>query len=302
MLAYSAMIYCAAKLETNNNLPAGTDGPDFVLNPFDCTVHFKMKLMVVYVILTFLFNLGSSFRASKLCPNVKTVLRMGSTDDSSALVTSTLKARLFGLCAACDRGFFATQSERDEIARVVEELCALNPTEDCTKGLTPDDDTGSSECPLAGKWRMVYTNAADVLLIGANPLSAVQAIYQEINRDGESSNIIDFIPRIESVLPFSSILRLRVKTKSRRRTDKRVGLQFVGGSIEPQSILNFDVSNILPKLGGSFPRLTLFGGENDSAEGPGYFDVKYLDDSTLIISQNEPGGYFVSIREDDEDW
>lgn len=257
-----------------------------------------MMMMIAWIVILVLnVHICRSFQMRFNQQHSTMGLRMSTM--STDLMTSSLKARLFGLCAACDRGFFATQKERDEIAQVVEELCALNLIEDCTKGLTPDD---SSECPLAGKWRMVYTNAADVLLIGANPVSAVQAIYQIINRDGESSNIIDFIPRIESVFPFSSILRLCVKTKSKRRTDKRVGLQFVGGSVEPVSILDFDVSNILPKIGGSFPRLKLFGGDNNNTDGQGYFDVKYLDNDTLIISQNEPGGYFISIREDDDDW
>ena len=93
---------------------------------------------------------------------------------------------------------------------------------------------------------------------------------------------------------------MKVKTFSRKRTEKRVGLRFLGISVEPQTFLGLDVSG-LPKIGGDFPRLTMFGGDNESDEGPGYFDVQYLDEDTLIISQNEPGGIFVSVR-DNTDW
>ena len=36
---------------------------------------------------------------------------------------------------------------------------------------------------------------------------------------------------------------------------------------------------------------------NDNTSSPGYFDILYIDDDMLIISQNEPGGVFVSIRD-----
>lgn len=36
--------------------------------------------------------------------------------------------------------------------------------------------------------------------------------------------------------------------------------------------------------------------KNAAYSSPGFFDVLYLDDDTLIIQQNEPGGIFVSVR------
>ena len=60
--------------------------------------------------------------------------------------------------------------------------------------------------------------------------------------------------------------------------------------------------NLLRPIGFNFPSIpSSLGGSNLGAESfnensPGFFDILYLDDDCLVISQNEPGGIFVNIK------
>ena len=211
------------------------------------------------------------------------------------------KLNLLRQTAVCDRGFFATAEQRGNIDLAIEDLVTeRSGFAEPTKGLNPNSD-GSAECPLEGLWSLVYTDAFDVVSLAASPVTALRGIYFEIDRAGESSNLIDFAPRLEAnfgaVFP-ESTLRARVKTRSKARSETRVGLSFVGARIEPQKFLGFDASG-LPPLGVDFPKLPSFGiGAEDSADdaSPGFYDIKYLDEDLLILYQNEPGGVFISTR------
>ena len=257
----------------------------------------------------------------------------------------SLKAKLFAATSTCDRGLgFASKGERTEIDLMIRQLCENNPTEVPTSGLVGSENYKyGEECLLAGRWKLVYTDAVDVVNLAASPVTALRGIYQEINANGDSSNVIDFAPRTEALLPpsvgFRSTLRARVKTFSRARSDSRVGLTFLGIALEPQSLLGYDVSHgdgdgvkigekeqkaekalpfglKLPKASFDFPRLSMFGADNNNANNTqndtqsdnnkggagGYFDVRYVDEDTLIIYQNEPGGVFVNSRVVDSDW
>ena len=62
--------------------------------------------------------------------------------------------------------------------------------------------------------------------------------------------------------------------------------------------VNIPYTGNFPGLGFRLPKLTAFGvNNNNNTNSPGYFDILYIDDDMLIISQNEPGGVFVSIRD-----
>lgn len=221
------------------------------------------------------------------------------------------KLDLLRTCATCDRGFYATASERQRINTQVEALISSGGgLEDPTMGLagssTADSNESSvpSSVPLEGLWSLVYTDAFDVVSLASSPLTALRGIYFEIDRNGESSNIIDFAPRFEANLPTSinlgSTLRARVKTRSKARSTTRVGLSFIGAALEPQTLLGFDVK-FAPPLGVDFPSLPSlgFGAESNGGEddnSPGFYDIRYLDDELLILNQNEPGGVFISSR------
>ena len=210
----------------------------------------------------------------------------------------SLKTKLFSLAAAVDRGFGAKSFERDEILSIVDELKNMSPNAIPTVGLYPNN-SAEQIAPIEGVWKMVYTTAFDVLTLNASPLTIVQSIYQVINKDGTSLNIIDLAPRFEALLPVGlpqglgrSTLRLKVKTFAQARSrSNRVGLNFLGASARPLTALGIDAT-ALPALGFDFPQLNLFGGSENSTrdDSPGFFDILYLDENCLIISQNEPGG------------
>ena len=184
----------------------------------------------------------------------------------------------------------------------VDKLSALNPNLNPTRGLLGSDEPNVN-CALEANWRLVYTTAYDVLSLGASPFTALEGIYQDITASGDSVNIIDLCPRIQVALPapIASTLRINVKTKARARSPTRVGLTFEAVDFGPLRLLGQN-ADFLPRLGGKFPSIGLFGnnvGANDKADvnGPSYFDIIYLDEDMLIIKQNEPGGIFVSVRD-----
>jgi len=217
-----------------------------------------------------------------------------------------LKLKLLQLCASYDRGFGASPSAREQVDDIIEQLKVMNPTPvDAARGIeggysaTYDDNDDEGSIPLKGIWRMVWTTALDVLNLAASPIASPAAIYQVIEPP-IATNIIDFIPRAQSLLPTSfpsSLLRAEVLTRTSKRPESnRVGLDFEAVKLAPVEFLGMDVSS-LPPFGINFPKINLQDLPGvDPANAPGFFDVVYLDDDMLIIKQNEPGGYFVSIK------
>lgn len=214
-----------------------------------------------------------------------------------------LKSDLLQLCASYDRGYGASAKARDDVQVLVEELERRNPTpQNANRGIDLSREY-NEDVPLRGIWRMVWTTALDVLNLGASPIAAPGAIYQDIRNPPLAINIIDFIPRIQSLLPLNfppSLLRAEVATRASSRpqnSNNRVGLTFEAVKLKPVELLGQKNNDILPPLSINFPTIPL-----DSIPGvdpdntPGYFDVTYLDDNMLIIKQNAPGGYFVLIK------
>jgi len=132
-------------------------------------------------------------------------------------------------------------------------------------------------------------------------VATVGAIYQ-IFEPPLVTNVIDFIPRVQSLLPPSlvpsSLVRAKVKTRASSRPGypNRVGLFFEAVNLQPVEFLGMDASNLTP-FAANLPKIP--GADNDS--GPGYFDVSYLDDELLIIRQNAPGGLFALVKVDNSD-
>ena len=240
---------------------------------------------------------------------------ISATLSCSLALSACPKLELLRTCTTLSRGFYATSSERERVNAQIDALVESGSgLEDPTMGLagsksaadadSDDDAAAASDVPLEGLWALVYTDAFDVVSLASSPFTALRGIYFEIDRKGTSSNIIDFAPRLEANLPSSinlgSTLRARVKTKSKARSSTRVGLSFVGVSLEPQSLLGFDV-RFAPPIGVDFPSLPSLGFGADSREdngdnSPGFYDIMYLDDNLLILSQNEPGGVFISTK------
>jgi hypothetical protein len=249
----------------------------------------------------------SSFSSSRAATKPATLLNSPSSEskDVDRSISET-KQRLFAQCAACDRGFGAVERERTEITMLVNQLSALCVDKNTTRGLFPD--TSYVDCPIEGCWKLIYTDALDVLSLAASPFTLLQGtklsahfqqllahimggrkyflltrrhpnylpnlstllisnttylyylgIYQKIDRDGSSVNIIDLAPRLQALLPPSlvgagSTLRLRVGTSARARSEKRVGLTFRSVEAAPLSLAGQSVS-FLPPLQVNLPQV-----------------------------------------------
>ena len=219
------------------------------------------------------------------------------------------KRQIFQLGASYDRGFGASPRVRSKMEGILTNLESLNPQDNAarfidgpetTNVMDQDNSLNSQVSPLKGNWRLVWTTASDVLLLGANPFVSVGAIYQFIDPP-LVTNVIDFFPRLQNLFPPflsvpSSLARAKVTTlaSSRRNYPNRVGLSFERVEVSGQEFLGQDVSNILSPLGVDLPRLEL-------SEDVGFFDVTYLDDELLVIRQNAPGGCFVLVQVDGAD-
>lgn len=211
-----------------------------------------------------------------------------------------LKKKLLQLGASFDRGFGASPKARQEVNKIIKELENLNKQTNAAEGID-----GSSESPLSGSWRMIWTSAVDVLALEASPIATVGAIYQLFDPP-VVTNVIDFIPRVQSILPpsgvTSSLLRVQVRTKASKRyeSDNRVGLVFENVKLQPMELIGMDVSG-LPPVSFDLPKIPGLELLYDPDSGPGYFDVSYLDDELLIIKQNDPGGIFALYKVEDSD-
>ena len=242
---------------------------------------------------------------------------------------NNLKKQLYKLSASYDRGFGATPNARDEAEDIISQLAAVNPTHNPARGIDGDGTAGEDDIPLKGIWRMIWTSAYDVVSLGASPISTTSAIYQDISNPPFATNIIDFIPKTQSILPSSlsppSLLRAEVATRASSRnvsTNDRVGLIFEGLKLKPIELLGQKVDNLPPlsidftwqrtlveKLIELVPGLdkSSFGfsdkGEEVSPDAPGYFDIPYVDNELLVIRQQSTpvqgtGGVFALIKVD----
>jgi hypothetical protein len=267
-----------------------------------------------------------------------------SADDDSTMDTTTTtttppppppqqrlryQRELIQLGASYDRGFGATFSAREQVQAVIRQLEQLNIEEQAASTiLSPSSRRPdrrllvaptTNSATLIGNWRMIWTTALDVLSLQASPFFITGAIYQVFESHAETTNlvtnIIDFIPRIQTLAPSiipNTLIRAKVQTRaclpmSRRRNGggignnqpvstideepNRVGLIFESVSIQPVQVLGWD-GNPLPPITFDLPKLPGV----STTSSPGYFDVTYLDEDFLIIRQNAPGGLFCFIR------
>jgi len=213
------------------------------------------------------------------------------------VLADRLKRELFQLGASYDRGFGASPSSRTMVLSVIEDLERCNEESNASRGIS-----GNETSPLTGSWRMVWTTAVDVLSLQASPFFTAGAIYQ-VFEPPIVTNIIDFLPRLQALLPPNvipnSLLRAKVQTRAspREGLPNRIGLVFESIKLEPKQILGMDI-DIFPPIGWDLPTLP---GMGNSADSPGYFDTTYLDDELLIIRQNAPGGLFALVKVDSTD-
>lgn len=225
-----------------------------------------------------------------------------SLDEAVNVERQELKNELLQLCASYDRGFGASPKARKEVDEIIAQLELMNPTPVNAARGVDGENSDEGPVPLEGAWRMIWTTALDVLNLAASPIAAPGAIYQVIDPP-IALNIIDFIPRIQSLLPTqfpSSLVRAEVKTRASLRPNysNRVGLNFEAVKLVPIEVLGVK-PDFLPPLNFNLPQINAQDLPGvDPNTSPGFFDVVYLDDNMLVIKQNAPGGYFVSIKVD----
>jgi PAP_fibrillin len=215
------------------------------------------------------------------------------------------KLKLIQLAASYDRGFGASPSARTQVQALIEQLERQNESMQAASTiLQPDTIIRSSSTTLIGNWRMIWTTAFDVLSLQASPFFIAGAIYQ-VFESAETkivTNIIDFIPRIQSLSPSllpNTLIRAKVQTRACLPSSggpNRVGLIFESVAVQPIQLIGID-STTLPPLAFDLPKLP----GTEPSSSPGYFDVTYLDDDLLIIRQNQPGGLFCLLRTDSID-
>ena len=220
-------------------------------------------------------------------------------DDTAASAAQTpllslegLKKDLLQLGASYDRGYGATQRANTRADSLIEQLEALNPQDEASRGVegNSNSDDNNEVSPLAGSWRMVWTTAADVLTLSANPLVTVGAIYQVFDLP-MVTNIIDLLPPFQTLVgsnALGSVLRAKVTTRAYRPSNKnvatanpnRIGLEFETVALQPMEFWGTSVEGLLPPLAVDLPKSPF----------EGFFDVTFVDGDLLIVRQTAAGG------------
>lgn len=162
----------------------------------------------------------------------------------------SLKRQLYSSVIGTNRGFLSQTAEKEKINDIIERLEAENPYPN------PCDGFVSTNSKLTGDWRLLYTNSADVLLLGVLPGIEPGQIYQNINSDGtEITNIVEVQPKLApltNIFGQATMARLLVRASAEVLSPTDISLKFMSASYQPQQLIGFDVSG-LPPLNVSFP-------------------------------------------------
>ena len=185
----------------------------------------KTSVMLAYLFFSVGFSLrGPAFssgrRVGTLTASAESAVPSEYQSESSALDAARaalnlpferdeLKRKLLRVCAVCNRGFGASTLDRSNVDSLLEQLISLNPCVEPTAGVTgcasgvewigrgfenrDDYENGftvGAQGPLDGVWRLVYTNATDVLSLDVNPIAGVGPIWQEVTLPDRVVNVI----------------------------------------------------------------------------------------------------------------
>lgn len=194
---------------------------------------------------------------------------------------SDLKLDLFGIASGVNRGLAASPSAREEIIALVEQIERENPTPSPTY----------SEL-LLGEWRLVFTNALDVLSLGLlAPIALVSEVYQNIETseqdDFSVTNIVNLEPAIAPVSNsfFGRTMGgLYVSAAGTRRNDTRIDIVFKGVQFKPKSIAGMELPGAL-----STPNVAVGSPE-------GYIETTFLDEDIRILRAPPGSKVFVLQR------
>ncbi|TFJ82584.1 hypothetical protein NSK_006010 [Nannochloropsis salina CCMP1776] len=215
--------------------------------------------------------------------------------DATARATTRkeLQHDLLLLLVGQNKGFSVSESEREDIDDTLRDLEAVNPTP------RPTEAFSQGTSPLSGTWRLVYTDALDVLVLGLVPLAVIGKVFQNISPDGKSiANVVE-VSQGASQLSFFPLLgklgdstaRLRVEATSEILSPTRLSLTFQSAGFEPVTLFGMEVEQQL-----RVPKVDFWRSPN-----VGWIETTYVDEKIRI--GRSPGGLggqgsvFVFVRE-----
>lgn len=210
-----------------------------------------------------------------------------------------LKCELYATLSSVNRGFSITPTLRAQVDNLLSQI-----EREGGDRVSLDERQRSVFC---GNWRLIYTNALDVLFLGLlSPLSILtNQIYQTVEQRDDTDentytlkNIIEFEPLLSTVLNVNTtdrrtFTKVTVTAKGVVQTNdyKSTALTFENVQVSPESILGFEVPSQLKALS---PTVKI-------GSPVGVLQTTYLDEDIRIGRAEQPQGninsVFVFIRE-----
>lgn len=213
--------------------------------------------------------------------------------DAREVPLSELKSELFATLASVNRGFSVTPTLRSIISALLSHLERISSSSSSQASPL----SISQRTVFSGNWRLIYTNAPDVLSLGLlAPIALVNQVYQTIeytekDSDIEVNNIIELEPPIAPLFSgnmrtFSKII---VKASGDVRSETALGLVFDSVRVEPQTVFGVDVPE---GIKGLIPSVRI-------GSPVGQFETTFLDEDLRISRANfgKQSSVFVFIRE-----
>jgi len=175
--------------------------------------------------------------------------------------TETLKRKLLRVCAAGNRGFSASDAEKDAVLGLVDQL------EEAFQA--PIGEAARVEA-LMGSWSIVYTTSPDLDSLDRLPLPLWRTgrVGQSFFAAEEATNEIQFVSPLGSRL--NQTVECSWDIREPDLEEFKVALTFLGSSTKLAQVTAFDLPIDLPSL--SFPL----------PPGTGVFRVPYVDDEILV--------------------
>lgn len=213
------------------------------------------------------------------------------TTDARPVPLPDLKADLFLAVAALNRGLAATPAQRLRARRAVAQLERAAPP------VRPAADPR-----LPGAWRLLFTDALDVLSLGLlAPVALLGDVFQNIaeapprgrDREYDIVNVVKLQPPVAPVANAfmgETVAELRVTARGTQVGDDRIDLTFVRTAFKQEKIAGVDVPFDFPPIAFNF------------ASPVGYIHTTFLDDELRIarsppITGRTEGNIFVLARE-----
>lgn len=212
--------------------------------------------------------------------------------NSRPVPSSDVKQELITAVSGTNRGFVVTPYQSDQILSLVAELEKSNPSD------APADDP-----MLFGKWRLVFTDALDVLSLGLlAPIAQVAQINQNIfevrpeqkkSYEYDLENVVMlepwFAPLSNSFFG-RTVAEIKVFAEGKRKNESRIDITFVKTALRQKSVLGYDLPSELPPA------------SLRVASAVGYIKTTYLD-AELRVARSPPlrekrqGNVFLLARE-----